>query len=154
VGQEHAVAVAIPALLQGEESRRHLKELFDAAHDQRYSHSAPEEEADVVSIRVSARGRLPKPALPPASNEQRAAGNERSPEPPPAAERSPRSVIFDSSPVLCRVFDRARLAPGNRIRGPALIEEAASVTVLGPGDSAVVNEFGHLVISLRLEEAE
>ena len=144
VGQEHSVAVAIPSLLQSEESRRHVKDLFDAAHEQRYSHSAPEEEADVVSIRVSALGRLPKPAL-----SRIPAGG---PEPPPAAERGRRSVVFDSGPVQCRVFDRTRLESGNRISGPALIEEAASVTVLGPGDGAEVNDFGHLVI--RLEESQ
>jgi N-methylhydantoinase A len=46
------------------------------------------------------------------------------------------------------VFDRARLLAGNVIQGPAVIEEAASTTVVEPGDRVVVNKFGLLVMSL------
>jgi len=46
------------------------------------------------------------------------------------------------------VFDRAQLLQGNMIAGPAMIEEAASVTVVGPEDAVEVNAFGHLVMHL------
>ena len=45
-----------------------------------------------------------------------------------------------------RVFDRAALAAGHVIDGPAVIEEAASVTVLNPGQRARVDAYGHLLI--------
>ena len=35
-----------------------------------------------------------------------------------------------------------------QIAGPAIIEEAASVTVVGPEDMVEVNAFGHLVMRL------
>ena len=64
VGQEHAVAVRMPNFVGNEDARVEVKRRFDEAHDLRYSHSAPEESADIVSLRVSAIGRLNKPVFP------------------------------------------------------------------------------------------
>ena len=41
-----------------------------------------------------------------------------------------------------------RSLAGNRIAGPALIEEHASTTVLLPGDTLEVDAYGHLVIKV------
>ena len=142
VGQEHAVAVRMPGTVASEAARQQIKRLFDTAHEQRYSHSAPEEAADVVSLRVSAIGRLSKPKLP-----EIAQGG---PTPPQAAHRGSRTVIFERLGALsCQVYDRAKLLAGNLIAGPAVIEEPASVTVLGPDDTAVVNRFGQLVLDVK-----
>ena len=141
VGQEHAVAVRIPANVADETARREIKRLFDDAHEERYSHSAPEESADIVSLRVSAIGRLSKPQFPQVT--------EGGPVPQVAAHRGTRSVIFESvGAVQATVFDRTKLLRGNVIQGPAIIEEAASTTVLEPGDIVTVNAFGHLVMQL------
>ena len=142
VGQEHAVAVAIPSAVGDEEARPVIKDAFDQAHELRFSHSAPEEPAQLVSLRVSVLGYVSKPSLP------RIAQGASSP--PAEARRSPRPVMADEadSPVDCAVFDRLRLLAGNVIDGPAVIEEPASSTFLGPGDRATINQYGHLVIDL------
>jgi N-methylhydantoinase A len=141
VGQEHAVAVRMPACVGDDAARDEIKRRFDHAHDLRYSHSAPEESADIVSLRVSAIGRLSKPQFP------------RVPQgevmPPSDARRGVRAVRFDQSgAVEAVVFDRATLLAGNVIHGPAIIEEVASTTVVEPGDVVTVNEYGHLVMEL------
>jgi len=142
VGQEHAVAVRMLANVADEKARREIKRLFDEAHELRYSHSAPEESADVVSLRVSAIGRLGKPQLPELPQGQLA--------PPSAAQRGTRSVIFAGhGSVKATVFDRTKLLQGNVIDGPAIIEEAASTTVVEPGDTLTVDAFGCLVMELR-----
>jgi len=141
VGQEHAVAVRMPANVGDETARAAIKRLFDAAHDLRYSHSAPEESADIVSLRVSAIGRLGKPEF------LRISRGDATP--PPESCRGTRSVIFEGSGALeAAVFDRTKLLQGNVVRGPAIIEEVASTTVVEPGDSVTVNAFGHLVMEL------
>jgi N-methylhydantoinase A len=143
VGQEHAVAVALPADLCAEEHRAVVKRLFDEAHQVRYSHSAPEESADVVSLRVTAIGRLSKPTLPAV-----AVG---SLVPPETARKASRQVQFEDHGLLeTAVFDRTGLLAGNVVEGPAVIEEASSTTVLEPGDVATVNAYGHLVIRVGL----
>jgi N-methylhydantoinase A len=45
-------------------------------------------------------------------------------------------------------YDRMRLRAGNRIDGPALVEEYASTTVVHPGDRLEVDAFGDLVIEI------
>lgn len=141
VGQEHAVAVALPANVGTEDLRDEIKRLFDEAHHLRYSHSAPDESADVVSLRVTAVGRLAKPELP-----TLAAGSAA---PPDAARKSSRTVVFaHHGPVKSAVYDRAQLLAGNVIDGPAVIEEASSTTIVEPGDTLTVNHHGHLVIRL------
>jgi N-methylhydantoinase A len=141
VGQEHAVAVRVPAAVGDETARAEIKKLFDDAHELRYSHSAPGESADIVSLRVSAIGRLGKPEFP-----RIPPGD---PAPPPAARRGTRSVIFEGSGALeAAVFDRTKLLQGNVIPGPAIIEEVASTTVVEPGDSVTVSAYGHLVMQL------
>src|SRR3989475_5962162 len=140
VGQEHAVAVRMPANVSEESARGSIKRLFDDAHELRYSHSAPEESADIVSLRVSAIGRLGKPQFAKISQGEATA---------PAAGRGTRSVSFEGAGVVqAAVFDRTKLLQGNVIHGPAIIEEAASTTVVEPGDTVTVNAFGHLVMQL------
>jgi N-methylhydantoinase A len=60
-----------------------------------------------------------------------------------------RSVIFEGSGRLeAAVFDRTKLFHGNVIKGPAIIEEVASTTVVEPGDTVTVNAYGHLIMTL------
>lgn len=140
-GQEHSVAVRMPASVGEEASREEVKRLFDEAHERLYSHSAPEESADLVSVRVSAIGRLNKPKLPEIDQ-----GGQT---PAEKARRGRRTVVFAGQGALtAAVFDRDELLSGNVIEGPAVIEEAASTTVIEPGDTVTVNRYGHLLMSL------
>ena len=47
------------------------------------------------------------------------------------------------------VHSRSRLAPGSKIEGPALIEEAESTCVIGPGASVEVDRFGNLIMRIE-----
>ena len=70
--------------------------------------------------------------------------------PPERARRGNRLVVFAGQEVVAAVFDRSALLSGNVIDSPAVIEEAASTTILHPGDSVTVNRFGHLVMHLGM----
>ena len=60
-----------------------------------------------------------------------------------------RRVFFPGKGwTKCRTYNRAALKAGNAIKGPALIEEHASTTVLEPGDRMKVDAHGNLVISI------
>lgn len=141
VGQEHSVAVKMPAHIEGEGARAQLKQLFDDAHEARYSHHAPDEPCDVVTLRVTAIGRTSKPGLPEIETGDAT--------PPAAADLGTRTIFFEGSgELISRVFERAALLAGNHIEGPAAIEDTASVTILGPKDSAEVDRYGLLLISV------
>jgi len=141
-GQEHSVAVRAPAEVSREEAREEIKRRFDEAHELRYSHSAADEAAELVTLRVSAIGRLSKPEMVAIPHGDRT--------PPRDARRGSRPVVFGGHESEAAVFDRALLLEGNVIDGPAVIEELASTTIVDPGWSVTVNRYGHLVMQLGL----
>jgi N-methylhydantoinase A len=142
VGQEHAVTVELPVELFQNEDRDGIKQRFDAVHATRYGYSAPAEKAEIVSLRSAITGLLRKPAFEPIAPGEAT--------PPSQAFRGTRGVYFTQSGrhLDTPTYDRANLAAGNRIEGPALIEEHASTTVVHPGDVVTVDAFGDLVIDI------
>jgi len=138
VGQEHAVTVDLPLRLFEREDRAGIKRAFDAMHAQRYGTSAPGEPAEIVSLRSTVTGALSKPRL--NAIRRGHAVPER------GAMRGQRPVHFDGRFRTTSIYDRARLLAGNRIDGPAVIEEYASTTVLWPGDRLDVDRYGNLHI--------
>ena len=140
VGQEHAVTVDLPLGVFGRGDRKAIKRHFDAMHAQRYGTSAPEERAEIVSLRSTVTGLMRKPPQRKIARGQKAS--------PAAALSGKRQVYFGGRFRATPTYRRAALLAGNRIRGPALIEEYASTTVLMPGDTLDVDAFGNLVIAV------
>ena len=142
VGQEHAVTVDLPLALFESADRDAIKRRFDAEHERRYGTSAPKEACEIVSLRATVTGRMPKPPL-----ERVEMGGH---DPSPAAQRGTRAVHFPDriEPRATSVYSRDALLAGNRIAGPAIIEEHASTTVVFPGDTLTVDAFGNLVIEI------
>jgi len=142
VGQEHAVTVELPRELFERQDRDGIKRRFDAVHATRYGYSAPGEQAEIVSLRGAVTGLLRKPGFEPIA--------EGAVEPARSAVRGTRPVYFAEAGRLIDTpsYDRAALCAGNRIAGPALIEEYASTTVVHPGDVVTVDAFGDLVIEI------
>ena len=140
VGQEHLVTIDVPTEHFAAKDRAAIKRLFDEEHEQRYGTCAPNEPAEIASLRTWIVGVLEKPKF-----ERIARGNET---PSPAASRGVRQARFGDVFVVAPVYDRAELLARNRIRGPALIEEHASTTVLMPGDQLEVDALGNLAIQV------
>ena len=140
VGQEHAVTVHLPQSLFEARDRAGIKARFDAVHETRYGYSAPGEKAEIVSLRSATIGLMRKPALEPVG----AASDEAQ-----AAFSGKRPVYFAATGMVeTPTYDRGRLKAGNRIEGPALIEEHASTTVVEPRDVLKVDAFGNLHIEV------
>jgi len=141
-GQEHAVTVDLPQEYFVLKDRAGIKNHFDDVHKIRYGTSAPKEPADIVSLRVTVLGRMNKPP-----RFEVAAGQKN---PDESALRTHKPVYFRSAGayVSTAVYRREHLKNGNLIQGPALIEEHASTTVVQPGDTVRVDQFGNLQISI------
>jgi N-methylhydantoinase A len=140
VGQEHPVTVDLSPAVFKRRDRDAIKHHFDEVHQLRYGTSAPEERAEIVSLRATVTGVMKKPPL-----ERVPRGG---PAPSRAAQRGSRIVGFGDKNVKTPAYARDGLKAGNRIAGPALIEEHASTTVLLPGDRMRVDGFGNLVIEV------
>jgi len=140
VGQEHAVTVDLPLKVFERQDRRAIKRLFDAMHELRYGTSAPDEGAEIVSLRSTVTGLMRKPP------QERVARGGRAPDKTAFSGRRP--VYLDGKFRSTPTYARAALTAGNRISGPALIEEHAATTVLLRGDRLEVDAGGHLIIKV------
>jgi N-methylhydantoinase A len=58
-------------------------------------------------------------------------------------------VVYASGALDTPIYARADLRAGDTILGPALVEEAASVTVLAPHHRLTVTPPGHLLVSVN-----
>ena len=125
----------------GEGAVEGIRERFDQAHEQLFGHSAKSEPAEAVNYRVRATVRVPKFSM---QRRGRAAG------PASDAKIGEREVYFDraSGMTLAPVYDRALLAPGHEVAGPAVVEQLDSTTVVYPGQRAVVDDYRNLVIAV------
>jgi N-methylhydantoinase A len=141
VGQEHAVTVEIPTQVFEQGNKAEIKRLFDAVHLQRYGYSSDAEKAEIVSIRTSVVGHMPKPEL------AKLAAGSTQPQVKPA--RRPIFFTAETGWQEADVYQRDHLQTGNRIDGPCLIEEYASTTVVMPGDRVEVDGFGNLIIEVN-----
>jgi N-methylhydantoinase A len=142
VGQEHPVTVPLPDAVFKRRDRDAVKALFDAEHLRRYGTNAPAERAEVVSLRATVTGVMKKPPLERIERGGRA--------PLRGAQSGVRQCWFGEigKAVATPEYDRGLLKAGNRISGPALIEEHASTTVLPPDDELSVDDFGNLHIEI------
>ena len=96
-------------------------------HELRYGTSAPQEQAEIVSLRATVTGVMRKPPQEKNRARQRRAAK---------AAFTGKRRRFSAAGSGRADLSRAALLAGNRINGPALIEEHASTTVLMPGDGS------------------
>jgi N-methylhydantoinase A len=112
-----------------------LVETFERIYEERYTH-ADQGPVEAVSFRATGFGITETPALPAL----------------PASRGAPRAfatraVIFDAAPVDTPVYRRDALGGGDRIAGPAVIEEDGAVTLLPPTFSLEVHPTGALLLT-------
>ena len=109
---------------------------FEQLYTQRYGHSRKGKPIDIVALRVVATGIVPRPKLLPIAKHNGCASS--------AGQRR-RSVFFEGAwHSDCKVLMRDQLGSGFEVKGPAVIEEYGSVTIVPPSWQAVVDEFGNL----------
>jgi len=136
-GQEYTLPVPVTEDLRTVADFSVLRARFDQMHQDHYGHSAPKEPVMMVNLRLSALGKLAS-QLPLAST---SCTEDRD-------KRGSRRVIFASKALDCPIYLRSGFKAGDRLEGPAVIEELGATIMVYPGDSMQVNEFGHLVIEV------
>lgn len=120
-----------------------LTKAFLASHEQAYGYASDDDPIEFVNVRLSASAKLhefgDKPPI------------QGDPGVPTA--RDTRMVYFnDDTPVSASIYDRAEMKPGQRVEGPAVIEQMDTTTLVYPGDVAEMTPDGHLIIIINPEE--
>ena len=139
--QKYELAVPVAGGKLQETDKATWRRLFDERHEQHYGSRASDQQVEIVNYHLTARVVLPKPKvteLPPHG------------ENPEAAFKGRRRAYFDGW-VDCPLYDRERLACGNRLSGPAIIEQVDSTVVVHPGQLAHVDRFGNLIIQVQVD---
>jgi N-methylhydantoinase A len=108
------------------------------AHRIAYGYALPDEPVEVVTVRVVAQSQAVL------STNAITAGLDWD-QGPTRPDRERRVDAGDGFTTV-RVLDRASLAPGDRLEGPALIEQPDSTTLLAAGEHAEVDPPGNLII--------
>ncbi|MBI3647833.1 MAG: hydantoinase/oxoprolinase family protein [Actinobacteria bacterium] len=119
---------------------RALRGDFDRQHRSVYGHASQEEPVELVALRLSAFGGLPH-AEPPAAARGGSA-------PRADAKVGERRLLLPSEQraVRAAVYRRDLLRAGNRVQGPAIVEQMDSTTLVLSGQSARVDLHGNLWI--------
>jgi len=141
VGQGYEINVPLPSGLVERRDSPALHAAFEAEYRRRFDRSLGNLGAEVVSWRLRVRS---APLVDRVEYEL----SERDSGPAQTAERPvyfPEIGEFTVTPV----YARGRLRAGDIIQGPAVVEEAESVLVAGPGSTLHVDPLGNLVMQVR-----
>ena len=122
-----------------------LQQIFEKKYEELYGAGAGYTKAgiEISAIRVDAVGAVPKPPLTP---------QERKGEKADAAIKGRRQVFFtrpERGLIDTPVYDYDRLAPGNVVSGPAIIELPFTTTLVTPGSRVTVDDYRNLVMEVR-----
>jgi N-methylhydantoinase A len=135
VGQAFQVEVPLdPAWLRDATLDR-LRHAFDVMHERLYAHADHAAEVELIDLRATITGDTPKPTL---ARPARGSGA--------AAPVGHRPIHYAGARHEARVYQRRDLRAGERLVGPAIVEQDDTTTVIPAGFGGDVDDFGNLVI--------
>ena len=138
-GQTFDIAVPIVARngLLGARDLSGTIERFHALHEELHTYAARDEEPILRSVRLTAVGITDKPQLP---------TFRRSASRPPVKGR--RKAFFGGRFVVTPIYDGPSLRAGQRVKGPAIVEEPFTTIVLHPHQEITLDRDGNYRIQL------
>ncbi len=138
VGQNWELSVALPGgELTGADFEK-AADLFASEHERFYGYSIPGEELELLAVNVAAVGSRHEIELP-------KIGTGSGPDP---IDR--RGAVFDANEgrIETAVYRRDDFTAGATIDGPAIVGQNDATTLIPPGSTARVDEYGNLLITV------
>ncbi|WP_290901161.1 hydantoinase/oxoprolinase family protein [Ferroglobus sp.] len=124
------------------ESFKEIVKRFHKRHEEVYTYSSEDEKVEIVNLRVTAIGKVPKIQL-----EKIEKGNRS---PPSKALKEEREVYFGNGFLRVPVYTRELMLAGNVVEGPCIIEEKFSTTVIHSGCKAKIDDFGNIIVEVKV----
>jgi N-methylhydantoinase A len=138
VGQNWELSVAMPGGDLTAEDFKTATALFEQEHERFYGYSIPGEELEMLTFNVAAVGARHTVELP--QIPQGAA--------PVPIVRRPVTFGAGDGPVDTPVYRRSDFGAGAEIAGPAVIGQVDATTLLPPGSSARVDDYGNILVTV------
>lgn len=138
VGQNYELPVQIPEHSLTTSDLPAILDAFHSAHDQAYGFAAADEPVQLVTIRLEASGIVAKPEL------QRISADGSLDDARVGTRHTymPENGGWSDVPL----YDRERLPANVRVKGPAIVEQMDSTTLVLPDQWADVDQFGNLIV--------
>jgi N-methylhydantoinase A/oxoprolinase/acetone carboxylase beta subunit len=127
-----------------------LRADFHDIHEREYSRRFEESDIEVPNIRVRGIGLMPELSTPevPAGDASADQALRHEGEAWFLVREAGNGGAGSLEPLPTRYYDRAALEAGNRLAGPAIVNQYDSTTVIPPGVEAHVDRFGNIVIEV------
>lgn len=136
--QGFELAVAWPERRVDDAAISQLMERFHEIHHQLYSFAQEDTPVEIVTLRVTAIGQVSPPTRPALSGGRPAA----------ACVVGEQNIYVDGKMRNCPIYDRNALEAGAVVEGPAILVQLDSTTLLESGDTATVDPYGALLVSV------
>ena len=135
VGQGHEISVPVPLGEFTESSDGALQAAFDASYKKLYGRLCDGVPVEAIHWRVTVSG--PEPEICDVASVGDAGGQ---------GAEGQRDVLFEEGKYGTEVYRRDKLGRGVVLKGPAIVEEVESTTVLPPGWVLQVDDTGNLIL--------
>lgn len=135
VGQSHELTIPYGE----EDGAASLMRRFHEAHERRYGYRRDGARVEIVTVRLEITAPVEAPTLP-----RQAPG---SPD-PSGALLGEKAVWFGGRSLPTRLYARDELRAGHEIKGPAVVFQYDTTTVIAPDWQASVDAYGNLILSV------
>jgi N-methylhydantoinase A len=143
VGQGFEIKVTLPDGRLGPDSVTLIRDAFYHAYESMFGRRLEDLPIETLSWRLAASGETPSIEL--NFSARGSAGKER--------VKGSRTAHFPGHGyVVCTVYDRYALQPGDSFSGPAIIEERESTVVVGPGSRIAVDAHLNLIVDIDADD--
>ncbi len=137
VGQFSEVEVPLPETTMTDAAVAALAREFHRIHESLNGYSMPDAAAEIVSLRVVGRGLAGSETMPDSGG----AGG--------TALRGRRQAFFEDGFREVPVYDGHRLASGEDVAGPAIVEQETTTVVVPPEYQLTCDAFGNYLVYLK-----
>lgn len=141
IKQYHEVSFLVPRELIDRRDVAAIARLFHAEHNRLYGYSLEQENTpvEIINVRVQSVGATDKPAY----KEESHAGSDAA-----GALKGRRAVYIPEEKAFREVpiYDGHKLRRGNRIEGPAMVEEETTAIFVGASFDGVVDTYGSFAL--------
>jgi N-methylhydantoinase A len=143
VGQSYQLEVEFPQGVLTPALAAAVIEEFHRVHERVYNHSSPKSPVEFVSLRVVQRFSLPRPRTEIGARTGLLQD----------ALKGRRRALFamDIGYVDVPVYDRYRLPLGQKLAGPAILEQEDTTSVIYPNHQLSVDPFGNIIIQVPID---
>ena len=140
-GQEFTINVSLKNPKFTKINIKYFLNNFHQNYEKTYSHSALNEKVEIINLRLVAIGHLKTIKIP-----KIARGTLK---PLNIAKIATTSVYFDNKSIDCDIWQRDKLLAGNQIKGPAMIVDFGSTTLIPNNCLCKVSDHGQLIIKIK-----